>query len=182
MTKYLQIRHWDYWWGVYGYLDALVSGVEFSITEDRDGEQLFFHMDLYTLPALEEFLKSEEYIEKTDRSFPCFVEMSSALHRGSMEYFIGGLYYRDYWPEIAWCNQFWQEEKRIFSLKSPEREPYYAVVFIREERPLLPKLLLEWVKKMSVPLFRISDDYEIANQPSYEAAGAEYQLELERMK
>ena len=120
-------------------------------------------MDLYTLPALEEFLKSEEYIEKTDRSFPCFVEMSSALHRGSMEYFIGGLYYRDYWPEIAWCNQFWQEEKGIFSL-------------------LLPKLLLEWVKKLSVPLFRISDDYEIANQPSYEAAGAEYQLELERMK
>lgn len=26
MKKYIQIRHWDYWWGVYGCVDAPVSG------------------------------------------------------------------------------------------------------------------------------------------------------------
>lgn len=176
MTKYIQIRHWDYWWGVYGCVDAPVSGVEFSITDDREGDQLYFHLDLYTLPALREFLRPGEFMDKDDNDFPYFCERADGLFKGSEEYFVGSLYYRDYTPGIAGCNQYRQEGTDVFSVKSPERAPYYAVLFIREEKDLLPERLVGWMQRLSLSLFHKQFLYEIANIPSYECALEQLQL------
>lgn len=168
MTKYLQIRHWDYWRSVYGYARNPVSSVEFSITQDRDGEQLFFHLDMDTLPALEKLLKSGEYIDKNDASYQYFLGRAEKLRQGSMDYFVGALYYKDYTPDMVKCNQYQQAGKDIFSVKSPQQSPYYAWLFIREERPLFPELLAEWMERLSPSLFCEQFTYEIANVPSRE--------------
>ena len=167
MTKYLQIRHWDYWWGVYGYDNGPISA-EFSITEYNAGEQFYFHFDIYTLPALKELLKPGEFIDKHDPSFQYFQSRAAELDQGSIEYFVGSLYYKDYMPDMTACNQYHQTGNGIFSIKSPERVPHYAVLFIREEKPLLPELLTKWMEKLSPSLFCEHITYEIANIPSCE--------------
>lgn len=178
MTKYLQIRHQDYWWSVYGYTKSPVRGVEFSITEDRAGEQFFFHLDIYTLPALEEeFLAPGEYIDGDNPSFPYFQNKAAMLRQGSIDYFVGCLYYEDIWPDMARCNQYQQDGGSIFSVTSPSRPPYYAVLFIREERSLLPELLIEWMKKISPSLFCEDFDFEIADIPSREDAVKSYEID-----
>lgn len=168
--KYIQIRHWDYWWCVYGCVDAPVSGAEFSITDDKAGNELYFHLDLYTLPALREYIISGEFIEKDDKNFPYFQKCADQLLSGSIDYFVGGLYYRDDTFDLARYNQFWQEKKTVFSVKSPERVPYYAALFICEEEDLLPDRLVDWMQRLSPSLFHESFYYEIADMPSYERA------------
>lgn len=67
--KYIHIRHWDYWWGVYNIGELKneeVSAVEFSLSNHPAGEDFYFHFDFYTLPALETILGDNEFIE-TDR-------------------------------------------------------------------------------------------------------------------
>lgn len=177
MTRYLQIRHWDYWWGVYGYTDAPAS-VELSITEDRDGEQFYFHLDIDTLPALEELRKPGEFMDELAPSYPYFQRKAEELLQGRIDYFVGALYYKDYMPDIAECNQYQQTEKGIFSVKSPERVPYYANIFICEKKPLLPALLAEWMESLSPSLFCQYFSYEIANVPSREEAAKSYAEEF----
>jgi len=167
MTKYLQIRHWNYWWGVYGYTDG-PAAVEFSITEDIAGEQFYFHLDIDTLPALKELLKPGEFIDGHDPSFQYFQSRAAELDRGSIDYFVGSLYYKDYMPNMAECNSYQQTKNGIFSIKSPERVPYYADIFIHEEKPLLPDLLTEWMERLSPSLFCEHFTYKIANIPSRE--------------
>ncbi|MBD5136257.1 MAG: hypothetical protein HDT39_09920 [Lachnospiraceae bacterium] len=173
MTKYLQIRHWNYWWGVYGYANDPAT-IEFSITEDSAGEQFYFHLDIDTLPALKELLKSGEFIDKHDPSFQYFQRKAAELHQGSIDYFVGSLYYKDYMPDMAECNRYQQTENGIFSIKSPEMAPYYAAIFIREEKPLLPALLTEWMERLSPSLFCEHFTYKIANIPSREDVAKSY--------
>ena len=64
--KYIQIRHWDYWWSVYqcgGASPACPNAVEFSLTDDREGKTLFFHFDLYNLSGLQDILRENTFIE-----------------------------------------------------------------------------------------------------------------------
>lgn len=164
LLKYIQIRHWDYWWYVYGIIDRKnLSFVEFSITEDENGEQLFFHLDLYTLAELEH---PEEFIEADSPEYLFFLNQANCLWHGKMDYFIGGLYYRDYTPSLKQCNQFLRMGQSIFDVKAPQESPYYAVIFLRETKPLMPPLLICWLEKLSVPLFQQTLQFEIANIPS----------------
>ena len=53
--KYLQIRHWNYWWNVYQCgtsIPACPNAVEFALTDDRAGSAPFFHFDFYNAYAL----------------------------------------------------------------------------------------------------------------------------------
>lgn len=173
VTKYIQIRHWDYWQSVYGFTDAPASGAEFSITDDAAGEQFFFHIELYTMPALEQFLMDADnpedcFLEKDDVSFPYFQECAARLRQGTQDYFVGGLYYNHYWPDLSVCNEFQQKKTGIFSIKSPQSSPYYAILFIREEKNLLPDLLTRWMEQLSASLFCCSFHFEIADIPSRE--------------
>ena len=45
--KYLQIRHWNYWWGVYlcgTSTPACPNAVEFALTDDKAGSVPFFSL------------------------------------------------------------------------------------------------------------------------------------------
>ena len=98
MLKYIQIRHWDYWWCAYGINEGEnLSAVEFSITEDKNGEKLFFHLDLYTLAGLEH---PEGFMEPDTPEYLLFLDQANRLRNGEIDYFIGGLYYRNYTPNL----------------------------------------------------------------------------------
>lgn len=166
-NKYIQIRYSDYWWSVYKCMDYPPNGVEFSVTEDEAGEEFFFHFDIYNLPALRSFIETEEFIEKSEESYDFFLSQVHELQSGDIDYFIGALHYTDYEEGIAKFNQEPWEKKIIYNMKQAEMSPYYAVVFIGEEKSLVSQLLIEWMKKLSISLFQESIVYKIANIPSY---------------
>ena len=175
MVKYIHIRHWDYWWSVFGIVSTSISSVEFSLTDDKEGEKFYFHFDVYTLAAFPEITKPGEFYEPDDASWPYFMEYAKALEEGSIDYFVGMLYYEDgYLPDIIRCNQFKEQGKDIFSVMSEGEPPYYAVLFIREKRPLCPELILEWAEKLSPFLFQGEVTYKFADVPSEDEAREAY--------
>ncbi len=170
IMKYLHIRHWDYWWSFYGLSDDRISGVEFSITDDKAGDQFFFHLDICTLPALDELIKSGEYMDEEDISQPYFIQQAEKLRQGTLEYFAGELFYKDFRPEMSVYNHLLQQGAGIRAVRSPEQAPYYADIFIREKRGLLPPLLTEWMERLSIPLFCQQFRFRMADIPSFHRA------------
>ena len=124
--KYIQIRHWDYWWEVYscGRDWAGPQGAEFSLTDGRGGEAPFFHLDLYNLSGLADIIREETFFEAGDPEYPRFVRRAESLQKGEADYFVGALYYHQFTPDLAFCNQ-----------------------------PLTPEVLNHWLTKLSTPLF-----------------------------
>lgn len=178
--KYIQIRHWDYWYDVYDLCkDGIVSckSVEFSITEDEAGEDLFFHFDFYNLPALRETIQNGEYIEPEEPQYEKFLSQAEGLYRKEYPYFIGSLYYPHFYAGVTSLSskELIDGEKTIFDYKSPAMSPYYAVVFLGEERPLTPDILQEWVEKLSPILFKQQFPCKIASVPTKEEALSHYQ-------
>lgn len=177
--RYLQIRHWDYWYRIYGIgeFDNTSAGcVEFSITNDSIGDDFFFHFDFINLPALEEMIVENEYMEKDHPDFPDFHRKCVELRNGDIEYFIGALYYKDYHPTIKECNQRLMESQTIMDVESPPLKPHYAVVFIRESRSFKPEILVDWVKRISDSLFKEHQTiYQIAVIPTTEQTQAAYE-------
>ncbi len=170
--KYIQIRHWDYWWEVYscGRDWAGPQGAEFSLTDDEDGEKLFFHFDFYNLPGLREILRQEELIQADSSDYPAFLRQVRELEQGERRYFIGGLYYRPFTPDLAFCNQPLTPERTLLDLRAPVASPYYAVVLLAEERPLTPEVLASWMTQLSCPLFGRTFSAVMAHTPAREEA------------
>ena len=167
--KYIQIRHWDYWRGIYGCNgEAAPNAVEFSLTEDAAGNQLFFHFDFYNLPALRDTLRQGDFIGADHPDYTAFLCKTEDLAKQKIPYFIGGLYYRYFTPDLSFCNPPPSAQKRIADLLSPPAAPYYAVIFLAEENPLTPDVLLSWTQRLSQPLFGRRFFCEIANIPSQE--------------
>lgn len=83
-------------------------------------------------------------------------------------FFIGSLYYKTFHPDLSTCNDALLEGKNIFDLKSPSYKPYYAVIFIGEERPLTPDLLIEWAAKVCEALFKEQFEFQFVDFPSLE--------------
>lgn len=168
-TRYLHMRHWDFWWSAYGIVSPAESA-EFSITEDEAGERFYFHLELNTIPALKRLCLPGEFMEEDDPSYPLFLQKAEALYRGELDFFVGGLYYRHDTPDLAAYNCFQTNGTDIFQVKSPSRSPYYADLFIREEQGLSPACLLQWMERLAGPLFRRAFLWEIAQIPTREAA------------
>lgn len=179
LLKYIQIRHWDYWWGVY-HCDQSVytcpNAVEFSLTDDADGETRFFHFDFYNLSALQDTLRDKDLMEEEHPDYPSFLSRAEALTRGEMDYFIGSLYYQDFRPDLAFCNPSANSGRSLLDLKSPPATPYYAVLFLAEDRPFTPEVLTSWITRLSRPLFGTDFSVEIAHIPTMEEAFASYQV------
>lgn len=166
--KYLHIRDWNYWWGVYRCGEGWEppNGAEFSITEDEAGENRFFHFDFYNLAALEETLREQDFIEPENPDSPGFLEKARELQRGEREFFLGALYYPNYMPDLASCGEGVPLLRRL----SPQAPPYYGVVFLREERPLTPDVLRQWAEKLSRPLFGEAFSCVLAQVPTRQEA------------
>ena len=175
-TRHLQIRHWDYWWSAHGFA-APAESAEFSITKDETGKNFYFHLDLDTIPALKRLCVPGEFLEEDDPSYPIFLQKAEALCRGELDFFVGWLYYRYYAPDISVCNQFQERGNDIFQVKSLPQSPYYAVIFIREEQALSLERLLQWMDRLSWPLFRQKFTWKVAQVPTREASWKSYQEE-----
>ena len=176
-TKYIHIRHHDYWWGVYniGNLKSGdISGVEFSLSNDLGREDFYFHFDFYTLLALENMLVENEFIKADSSDYAHLLERFRGIQNGKLDYFIGSLYYEDYHPAIKDCEL---GEGSLFNRKSPSISPYYAVVFLNESQPLLPDLLVKWLERLSAELFAGSFCFAFSSIPSKEEAEKEYKNE-----
>ena len=115
-TKYIHIRHWDYWWATYQLLEQdKPDSVEFSITNDKEGEDLFFHFDFYNLPALQNMMDADEYMERENPDYPVFEQKVEALKTGKLDYFVGSLYYPAFFPRLEFCNQPFAGERRFLT-------------------------------------------------------------------
>ena len=92
------------------------------------------------------------------------------MEQGERRYFIGGLYYRPFTPDLAFCNQPLMPERTLLDLQAPVASPYYAVVFLAEERPLTPEVLAGWMTQLSCPLFGRTFSAVMAHTPTKEEA------------
>lgn len=151
--KYLYIRHWDYWFSVYKlYTDSDGTDpteIEFTITNSTNEDDCFFHLDFYNINGLKKLLESDEYISQGSEDYENFLSMAERLQNKQIDYFIGSIYYKPYYTDLVFCNR----ESNIFNLKSPKLPPYYAVVFIAEDRALTTDVLTYWVEKLSDKMF-----------------------------
>ena len=178
--KYIQIRHWDYWWAVYqcGTLKSSdLSAAEFSVTDTENEEQLFFHFDFYNLSGLGTIIREKEFIEPDHPDYPAFLDGAESLKERKKEYFIGGLYYRCFIPDLAFCNQPLTPEHTLLDLEAPPPVPYYAVLFLAEERPLIPEVLNEWMVRLSRPLFGKAYSFVMPHIPTREEALVSWEQE-----
>lgn len=174
-TKYIHIRHWDYWFGVYNigpYQTDWVNGVEFNLTNDIEGKNIFVHLNLHTLSSLEIIFKDNDYLELDDPLYPQFTKKCQELQIGAINYFIGSLYYQDFHPSQVERDL---KEKSVFEIKSPSCAPYYADVFINEKNPLLPETLIVWLKRLSMDLFLEDYEFVLADYPDIEMANAGFE-------
>lgn len=156
-SVYLQIRDWNYWWNVYqfgGAEPSVPQGAEFSLTFDQDGEEFYFAFDFYNLSALRQFCsdESEAFVEPEHPDRPLFLDLAEQLSVGKRDYFIGALYYEKPVPSLDLCNRPLSEKETLLDRKSLPAAPYYAVVFLREDRPLTPEVLISWVERLAPAL------------------------------
>lgn len=178
--KYVQIRHWDYWWAVYqcgGEEPSQPNAVEFSLADTGDGGALFFHFDCYNLSGLYAVIREGELIQVDDPDYPTLLHEAEVLSRGGRDYLIGGLYYRDFTPDLAFCNQPLTPNHTLLDRKAPPVSPYYAVLFLAEERPLTPEVLIWWMIRLSRQLFGEEFSFEIACIPTREETLENWQSE-----
>ena len=178
-TKYIHIRHWDYWWATYQLLEQnKPDSVEFSITNDKEGEDLFFHFDFYNLPALQNMMDADEYMERENPDYPVFEQKVEALKTGKLDYFVGSLYYPAFFPCLEFCNQPFAGGKTIFDAKAPVAAPDYAILFVREYKPLALETLKKWIERLTEPLFGEKYVYEFIDVPTKAQAQASYREEF----
>lgn len=183
MMKYIQIRLWDYWWAVYqcGESDpALPSGVEFALTDDEAGRAPFFHFDFYNLPGLRALLREGEFLSPESPDHPLFLQRAEALEQGGADYFVGALYYPDFTPDLAFCGLSAERGIPLPDLRSSPTSPCCAAVFLAEERPLSPQILMRWASRLSLSLFGRRFSCRMAHVPTRSEALALRQAETDR--
>lgn len=175
--KYLHIHDWNYWWGYYRCGEGWdpFNGAEFSLTEDEAGEDRFFHFDFYNLPALNETIREQEFIEPDSPDYPAFLENIRQLRAGERDYFLGALYYPNDRQDLAACSQ---SDIPLLERRSTPVPPYYGVVFLREERPLSPEVLTQWVETLSRPLFGQPFSCVLAQVPTFQEAMKQFEAEM----
>lgn len=177
--RYLQIRHWDYWYSIYGigkFEKTSAGCVEFSITNDLQGDEFILNFDFVNLLELEKMIDGDDFMEKDHPDFSDFQRKYVELKNGDIEYFVGSLYFKDFNPTISECNRPLMENQTIMDIESPPVKPHYATVFLHEPRPLNPEVLVEWVNRISSRLFKEHQTiYQIAEIPTREQTQAAYE-------
>ena len=178
--KYLHIYDWNYWWGYYrcGKDCEPFHSAEFSLTEDEAGKVSFFHLDFNNLSALHQTIRDGEFVEPDSPDHPSFLEQAKRLRNGEQDWFIGALYYPLFSPEMRFCNASVRSGVPLTKLLSPSVPPYYGVIFLREERPLTPEVLMRWVEALSHPLFGQKFSCTLAQIPSRQEAMEQFENEM----
>lgn len=108
---------------------------------------------------------------------PLFLNLAEQLLAGKRKFFIGALYYEKPVPSLALCNRPLSEKETLFDRKSLPAAPYYAVIFLREDRPLTPEVLISWVERLAPALLGKTLSCRLGWSPSRETALRSYQEE-----
>ncbi|WP_313757982.1 hypothetical protein [Tissierella sp.] len=170
MKRYISIRHWDYWFGIYGFCE-FPSEVEFDITTDLEGEDIVFHFDLMDLGCMEYFIGNNLYIEKEDKEYNKFLESHEKLLNGSESHLVTIIRYP---TKISGDNVSYKmfpkyKTGSLLDIKNNKGESsYYADIFINKRNDLAPWKLIYHMKKIMLDLFGWEVDLEITYIPSYE--------------
>ena len=158
-------RHLDYWEGVYG-IGAPPCYLEFALYENRAAEAVvdsFFHFDVGNLTAA---LNWEEWDDEEKKR--AFLRQAERLEAGEIDYWISWLYYPAGYPasDSYLCYESCLTRgNTIFDIKNARGvSPYYAVIFVRETRPLMPEVLSGWMEKLSPVLFGDHCSYHIPKE------------------
>ena len=99
-------------------------------------------------------------------------------YRCDQDWFIGALYYPLFSPEMHFCNASVRSGVPLTQLLSPSVPPYYGVIFLREEHPLTPEVLMHWVETLSQPLFGQPFSCTLAQVPSRQEAMEQFENEM----
>ena len=178
-VKYIQVDYWNYWWCVYSTAKDFSPPhwVECSLTDDADGRMPFFHFDLYNLHELHHMIREQDFIPPDHPDYPAFLRRAEALEQGEADFFVGALYYGNFTPGLAFCNQPLPPGGTLLSLRSPPLPPHYAVVFLAETRPITPEILTHWLTRLARPMFSQDFSCLLPHVPTREEAAASWQSE-----
>ena len=117
-------------------------------------------------------------MERENPDYPVFEQKVEALKTGKLDYFVGSLYYPAFFPRLEFCNQPFAGGKTIFDAKAPVAAPDYAILFVREYKPLALETLKKWIERLTEPLFGEKYVYEFIDVPTKAQAQASYREEL----
>ena len=117
-------------------------------------------------------------MEPDSPDHPHFLEQAERLKNGEQDWFIGALYYPRFSPETRFCNASVRSGVPLTQLLSPSVPPYYGVIFLREERPLIPEVLTHWAETLSQPLFGQPFSCTLAQVPSRQEAMEQFENEM----
>ena len=162
--KYIQIRHMDYWFSYYNLANFKqddINFVEFSILNTKNSiSDTYFSFDFYNLNSLEEMIKNDEYLEKTDKDYNKFISNYNDLKNNKKDYFIGSLFYPHYTTTIEECEL---KGKSLFEKSLKFVKPNYGHIFLNERENLLPQKIIYWIEKLSYELFKENIKFKINN-------------------
>lgn len=171
-TKYIQIQNLNYFDGLYELMGNSISdlmGVEFSITDDKKGEEQYFWMDFFNLRALNEGDLKEEANPQ---------HLSEKLNSGEIDFFIRSAYFPT--PEVFYEPKDFCS-KTIFQQKNPTT-PHYTHICLNETEPLTPENIIKWLQKLSITLFGEQFDFQMGQVESKDEAVIRCKKEFEEGK
>lgn len=158
--RWIDPRHADYWESVSGGSGDEPCYLEFVCRESpvpsADADGAFFRLDLGNLTAAKAWCLDDEGWKDfgPDRQ-SAFVRLTGELEAGKTDFFIDWLYYRDDYPDhaVEYLNPL-PEGRTVAECRNRNGvSPDYAVLFVRENRRLLPEVLCEWMERLSPVLF-----------------------------
>lgn len=167
VIKYIHIRHWDYWFSVYKigpYQTHGIKGVEFNLTDDKEGNIIFYHLALHTIPSLDDIILDNNYLGLDDSMYPLFMRKCHELHDGDVDYFIGSRYYH---PS---SNENYSTVPPVVQIKTSSYISHYSDIFIKDKEPLLPDTLILWLQRLSMELFIDEYEFILTDVPDHEMA------------
>lgn len=161
-TKYIQIRHQDYWEAFYDLKPGQIRDVEFNLSNDSAGENIFFWLELFNKSYCNEQGAFDDDYYPEDLS-----ALVDAFNMDEIPFFVSAVYY----PTPEKTSVYRPDDflgKTIFDMKRLAT-PYYSHIAVAEEEGLLPERLIYWLSVLSIPLFGEQFQFEFSEIPSQEA-------------
>lgn len=157
----------EYWCAVYNigkFKTDDAKEIEMFISDDKEGDKLYFALDLYNLPCLEELIANDDWYDGEEKSKPeyaSFLQYYQDLKDGKVDYFIYRLFFED---ELT-LNDCELNGKTVFEARTKKRSPFCGKIFINETGGLTPEKIIEWMGKLSAPLFGEQFEFQFTDIP-----------------
>jgi hypothetical protein len=157
MKKYILPRY---------YPGGPADDYDFWLTDDREGERVYFSLELMNLPHLAYLLSEDWHFQAEVRDLAAYQNRYKALRGGDIRYFIGNLYYGEKNEsgggyEFLSVGESVLDGRTVFEVKNRNgMSPYSASIYLAETKPLTPERVTEWMEKLSLELFGTAYRFE----------------------